>query len=306
MSTQRMPSVGTIAHAQFGLLISTKYVAGLLGIVLFSLLVVYSLIPREGIPVWAAPMSEWPSLMTLMLGAVAGAIVWFSEGPLHRRYHWSMPVKRELHDVLRIVAGAVWLMIIVAVFCVIYWWVADPVMREQWFEHAPLFWAGQFLTALLAYLVICVPTLMLGRPLFVILLVITAALVFSLDPVKERLPFLGDVATALISDKQPPSLGVALSGNEQTAPWHDWKEIRRVYWATAHLHRSRNSARMDEEMRREELGAGSGEWSVRMHSANGQVIPKPFDTSQWLQSLALWYVIAILGITFAVHRRPDV
>jgi hypothetical protein len=35
--------------------------------------------------------------------------VWYREGPARREYHWAMPVDRTQHDLLRVLAGAIWL-----------------------------------------------------------------------------------------------------------------------------------------------------------------------------------------------------
>jgi hypothetical protein len=45
-----------------------------------------------------------------LLGMAWGVMVWSDEGPAKRKYHASLPVDRTLHDVTRVVAGALWLM----------------------------------------------------------------------------------------------------------------------------------------------------------------------------------------------------
>lgn len=43
-------------------------------------------------------------------GLIAPLVVWRAESPSARGYHWSMPVNRRTHDLLRVAAGAVWLL----------------------------------------------------------------------------------------------------------------------------------------------------------------------------------------------------
>lgn len=47
----------------------------------------------------------------VVIGALWPAIVWHGEGPSRRLYHWSLPVPRHQHDILRVVAGGVWLLL---------------------------------------------------------------------------------------------------------------------------------------------------------------------------------------------------
>ena len=44
----------------------------------------------------------------ILIGALWPAIVWHGEGPSDREYHWSLPVVRANHDMVRVIAGALW------------------------------------------------------------------------------------------------------------------------------------------------------------------------------------------------------
>jgi hypothetical protein len=51
----------------------------------------------------------------LILGAIWPLVVWRGEPWGERDYRWSLPVSRHSHDLIRVAAGAVWLMLGVAV-----------------------------------------------------------------------------------------------------------------------------------------------------------------------------------------------
>lgn len=295
MNTQRMPGIGVVARAQLELLVRTKYAVGLLGYVMLIVLGTYWWMPRfETIPPW-----EGPWIMVLYgglagSGAIAGLIVWFNEGPQKRRYHWAMPVSRDLHDLARIGAGAAWLMFFAAVACLIAWLLEAPVTRAYWLRAAPIFWASLFLVPLLSYLLIMIPCLMFKRPLLPILAVSITCAVVSLESVALKYPALGDIGDALLSWKQPPSLGTALGGGLLTAPWSDPAARQRVYRAVSGDFWKETGAPPSVKQRTD----------LAMQST---VFPPPLVTTrEWLGALALWYVIAVLGIVLAIRRRPDV
>lgn len=66
-----------------------------------------------------------------LIGAALWAVsIWYREGPSHRGYHWTLPVDRRLHDVLRVFAGAAWLTgflaVPVLVGMAVYYIAGDP------------------------------------------------------------------------------------------------------------------------------------------------------------------------------------
>jgi hypothetical protein len=301
MNTQRMPSMRAVAREQLRLLIGNSYVPGLFCFMLLYLVSLFVFIPHADLVPWEGPRLRYFYFLLIVIGAIAGGVVWFGEGPRNRRYHWSMPVRRELHDLIRIAAGAVWLMALIAIYCLLYWLGDGPVMRSQWLNHAPLFWIAQFLVPLLAYLLFCIPCIVLGRPIFVILIALALPLFLSIKPVREHAPSLWAVGDALFSYRQSQSLTAALSGGEQSAPWHKRDEIWRVYWATSENWFAQSGEPASVKQKWDTyMGRSSSSGSIRDNYT------RPIDAREWLVSLAAWYVIALLGIALALRRRPDV
>lgn len=295
MNTQRMPGFGAVLRAQLELLVRTKYALGLFAYEMLIVFGTYFWMPLfEALPPWEGP---WFIIMYGGLvgsGAIAGLIVWFGEGPRKRRYHWAMPVKREVHDLARVIAGAVWLLGIIVVCCALGWLFEDRTTRDLWLRNAPLFWASLFVLPVLSYLLFVIPYLMLDRPLLAILSVLIATTLLSLTPVVRKYPMLGDLGNALLSYKHPPSLGTALGGGLLTAPWANpenrkrvYREVSESYWQEEHV-----SA---DARRKAEMSARS----------NASVFPR-ISKREFLSSLFIWYTIALLGIAFALRRRPDV
>jgi hypothetical protein len=61
------------------------------------------------------PNGAWSVYPSLIAGIVAGAawplITWNAEAPSRRAYHWSLPVNRLSHDLARVAAGALYLLV---------------------------------------------------------------------------------------------------------------------------------------------------------------------------------------------------
>ena len=73
------------------------------------------------------------SIPMVMLGLVAPFAVWRSEDPSRRAYHWSMPVARGPHTLIKITSGWAWLMIAVLCYLVFILLLATviPAMAGQ-------------------------------------------------------------------------------------------------------------------------------------------------------------------------------
>lgn len=296
MSTQRMPNLLVIARSQFGLLVGTKFVAGLAGFMTLTALPPHVFgVFEEVLPPWdQVPRNAFLYITMIGTGAIAAVIAWFNETPRSRRYHWSMPVRRELHDVVRIVAGATWLMMILAALCVASWFLEPELMREQWLKHAPTFWAGIFLIALLVYLLATIPTLLSSHPFIWMLGFVFVAFALASKPVAKYAPALATVGEALFSEKSRASLGMAIGGGIQSAPWTSGRERYRVYLATAPA--------VFREQRVSPARQARVDAIMRAHSdLDTKVQPRT-----WVEALAVWYTVAILGIALALRRRPDV
>ena len=296
MTTQRMPTFHTVALLQLQLLYQMKYAIGL------TLILVWGVV---GLHVFSDPMPSvpWTSVPVLIplhvtivfLGGVAAVLVWHNEAPQNRRYHWAMPVKRELHDILRIVAGAFWLMVAIGIYATLAWFLEDPAIRERWLSNAPFFWLSIFITPLLMYLLASIAALMAGRPLMWLGGIIAVIAMLSLPVAEEYLPSpVIDMRTALFSEKYPPSLGVALAGGYLAAPWHDGERMYEIYKATK-----------DETFARLRLSAEARANTEMNMSALRRQKPD-VQPSEWLLSIGLWFVVALLGLAIALRRRPDI
>ena len=296
MTTQRMPSLRTVALLQVKLLYQMKYAIGL------TLILVWGVV---GLHVFSDPMPNAPWLTVpvliplhvtiVFLGGVAALLVWHNEAPQNRRYHWAMPVRRELHDIMRIAAGAFWLIVAIAIYATLAWFLEDPAIRERWLSNATYFWLSIFITPLLMYLLASIAALMAGRPMMWLGGIITIVALVSLPIAEEYLPSaVIDVRTALFSEKYPPSLGVALAGGYLAAPWHDGERMYSIYLETR-----------DETFQKHRLSAEARANTER----NMQILrnQKPdVQPSEWLLSIGLWFVVALLGLAFALRRRPDI
>ena len=226
MST-RLPAVTTIARAQLVLLVRMKYAAAIIGLTLAQLFVVHVLI--DPVPN-GKPLHHEIYYALVGYGAVAAALMWASEPPENRRYHWAMPVAREKHDVLRVFAGAVWLIVAIAAFAVTAWIAEGATVREQWLNDAPLYWLGMFLVAVLIYLLCSIAALLVAKPLLWLAGVGLVILVSISKTVATHAPIIGDVGSALFSAEAPASLGAAITGGYRIAPWSEATPIEPRAW----------------------------------------------------------------------------
>lgn len=295
MNTQRMPGIARVAAAQFKLMTHNKYALAILALPLLYFMWPARMPEPFVILPWQMPPRFDLALILLgVVAVVAPALVWSSEGPSRRRYHWSMPVSRELHDTLRIGAGAVWLMLSVAVFAAIGTINEPAVLREQWLFHAPAFYAGLFLVSLLLYLLCTVFALLFDRPLLGIILTTIALIAVQTQFMRVHAPAVRQLADTMFSSERSLSLGTALTGSESSAPWHNGAEIRRVYNATY-----QPTLRLVQAtgMRTEELL--NTRWMLNSTY-------RALTVSEWLKALALWYGVALCALVLALWRRPNV
>jgi hypothetical protein len=239
------------------------------------------------------------SVLVFLVPMVAAFLTWFSESPRKRRYHWSLPVPRELHDAMRVAAGAFWLLAGIALFCVVGFAVEDPVMRARWLSNAWVFYGAVFVVPLMIYLLVSIPVVAFDRAPLWVALTVLLFLTLRTQTVTERLPEATDMYHAFIEPLNAFSLGAATMGSFMWFPW--WDSDRRYQVAKATIddfmettgvpleHRPVVKAR---HLGRFENGWRGDKW-VR-------------DRQKWIPSLLVWYAIALLGLTLAVRRRPDV
>jgi hypothetical protein len=229
MST-RVPTVMTVARAQVVLLVRMKYAAAIIGLALAQLFVVHLLIDPAAN---GKPVHHEIYYALVGYGAVAAALVWASEPPANRRYHWGLPVARETHDVLRVAAGAVWLIVAVAAFAVAAWITESAAVREQWLRNAPLYWLGMFLVAVLIYLLSSIAALLVSKPLLWLTGAAALALLSLSNLVESLAPLITDVGSALFLPDETASLGAAITGGYRIAPWNDAAPIDPRAWLIA-------------------------------------------------------------------------
>jgi hypothetical protein len=295
MSAERLPRAADVIRVQLRLLVGTKYVATVIVLPLIGLAALHTFNPIEDAPPWMVrPLVTLAFAGLVFTGGLAAVMAWFGESPRTRRYHWSMPVPRELHDSLRIIAGAVWLVAAIAVFGVIAWFAEDEVLREQWLSRAPAFWASMFLVPLLSYALVTIAALMTGRPLLWMSAALIGIMALGSDTVERRVPALANVYLSVFGADHAGGLGAALSGGQSSGPWNSGIEQQRVYDATA-----------------KEFFASRGMAGTPLESSRIGLPRQPFEStplrvSQWLISVGVWFVVAVIAMAFALGRRPDV
>jgi hypothetical protein len=78
----------------------------------------------------------WMTVLVL-LAAMWAAFLWRDEAPSQRRYHWSLPADHGFHDLARVAAGAIWVVILaVLVIVTVTTWLpygGSLVMDVPWF-----------------------------------------------------------------------------------------------------------------------------------------------------------------------------
>jgi hypothetical protein len=294
MSAERMPRAADVMRMQLKLLIGMKYVAAVIVLPLIALMLLHTFNPIEDAPPWmVGPLVAFAFTGLILTGGVAAMVAWLGESPRTRRYHWSMPVRRELHDTLRITAGAVWLVAALAIFCVFAWFLEDEILREQWLNRAPAFWASIFLVPLLCYSLVTIFSLLAGKPLIWLAVVLIGIMALGSDTVERRAPAFANVYLSVFGADHAGGLGAALSGGLLSAPWSRETERKRVYDATA-----------------KEFYAHRGV-AIPSSPISGTAPRQPFESprltvSEWIVSIGVWFAFAFVAIAFALRRRPDV
>ena len=229
MST-RLPGLMTVARAQLLLLVKMKYAVAIIGLALAQLSIVHVLI--DPVPD-GKPLHSEVYYALVGYGAVAAALMWASEPPANRRYHWAMPIARRTHDALRVAAGAVWLVVAIAAFAVAAWVTEGAAIQEQWLRNAPLYWLGMFLVAVLIYLLCSIAALLVAKPLLWLAGVGLVILISISKTVAANAPLIGNIGSALFSPGEPASLGAAITGGYRIAPWTNAAPIEPRTWLIA-------------------------------------------------------------------------
>ncbi|MDP2497334.1 MAG: hypothetical protein Q8W44_04990 [Candidatus Palauibacterales bacterium] len=141
-----------------------------LGMGLFVLPWIYvtaetGVVPGDGVHTFAGLMLGSPFHVVAVLAAFGWALgVWSDEGPGERAYHWSLPVERPGHDLIRVAVGGAWMLAVGAVG-VLAWSLGGSLLSRMTITPgAP----GELLVAAssvsLGYLMGAVPALVCDRP----------------------------------------------------------------------------------------------------------------------------------------------
>ena len=128
--------------------------------------------------------------LLVLVGPLWAFTVYHGEGPSNRLYHWSQPVRRDLHTLARIAAGAAWLMILFGVLALVGLAVAAmDGAAAQLGQVGFSGWVNFFTAPLIGYLAVSVLTVLSDYPIrwffglislfFIVLLVIQEAFGWS-------------------------------------------------------------------------------------------------------------------------------
>jgi hypothetical protein len=170
MTEARLPGLLTTARAQIEIVVLGRRKELILAGILLAVIVSSdTLLPALGFDVKPAPgrlpSMSWRLFPFILLGALFWPLsVWASESPGKREYHWSRPIARGVHDLVRVWAGAAVLMAGLAAVA------ALGLAIEQFRSGAPTGpsslagWSNFFLGPLLAYLIGSIFAVRFNRP----------------------------------------------------------------------------------------------------------------------------------------------
>lgn len=289
MKSDIRPSVSTrtAAAAQMGLLFRQMFAPGILGTGLLFLFAVHASVGpdyRENQGWLVMPLMSVLIPLILVLGALAGGLCWINESPSRRRYHRSLPVSHARHDLMRVLAALVWLVIALVVFFGIATAFEHPFAREQWLLRAPITMLAFVAVPVLVFLLCSAIAIAFDWMAVWLGAIMVVAMVMDMPFVDRSFPEVADVANSVIWNRNEPySLARALTGHENAAPWRDPVQVRRVHEAAV------------------KLGIGNADATTR---ALDNLRQAPSPARDWLEALVTWYAVGILGIALALRRKP--
>jgi hypothetical protein len=152
--------------SQIRLLWRTRRVDGLLGAVLVcSLLLAYAyrnlavLSRTDNAYAYADAMATYFSVFASMLLHILSAVsvlwaimVWRAEGPTQRSYHWSLPVDVQQHDLIRVAAGACWMLGVSLFFGVVTFVASHTNLAGNGVSLPPSYWMSFATAVVIPYL----------------------------------------------------------------------------------------------------------------------------------------------------------
>lgn len=168
------------------------------------------------------------AMFSLPAAALWAFAVWHGEVPYRRGYHWSLPVPRAAHDLARVAAGALWLLLAYVVFASAGALVALGTGKWQRFAAGGAPWVTFFAGPLVIY-ALASPLLLwsdsptLRRILVVVILGSGVATVFELDGYIAVLELLfgggWGFSTAVLGGFQHQAEVEVASGTREAALW---------------------------------------------------------------------------------------
>lgn len=313
-SDARMPTARTVARSQLQLLVQTMYLPSVITLPLLSLMAIHEFGGRNAGEI--APWFRAPLLMGILpaligIAVIAAIIAWINEGPRKRRYHWSMPVQREVHDAMRITAGAIWLVVAIAICLAVGVATEEKVVRDQWAMHTPWLYVNFIVVPLLAYLLTSIATVLWDRAILWLGIMVIALITCASPFVEQHAPFVADVYRAVIDGAhgEPYTLGNALTGYWNSSLGLAGAERERVFVATVDKYVANakpgqasapayaplpDSSESLDHFKQRQLA------SIRRATGYYHV------SRTYRRALLLWYALALAGLFLAVKRRPDV
>ena len=225
-----------------------------------------------GIVAWAGSPS---SMLMGIVGSILPFAVWSSEDPSRRSYHWSMPIARGPHTLIKMGCGWLWLMIGIALytlFSIGLGSVIDHITGTigSHMSVAAWQWARPFTTASLVYLLISTAVIGTRHPwrwmggLFIgDIVTFNALLACGLDKAARVLWNVLDGSYGLLS---------TLSGRNAGSEFFDSGVV--------HINVQFNA---DTTM---PLRSGNGPWTMMV----------------WLTPTLLWITISLVGVCIVAYR----
>ena len=128
--------------------VSGRWVFLILGLVGLELLIAWSDFSGDGWPPTAATFA-------LPAAGIWAMMVWWGEGSDRRSYHWSLPIPRPVHDLMRVAAGAPYLLGAYAVLTAAS--AISAAAQGQWDQFAAMWpeaWTILFVAPVIAYLLV--------------------------------------------------------------------------------------------------------------------------------------------------------
>lgn len=139
---------------------------GFLFLILAGLLVWATAGEPEGGPAFVLFGMAGTHSIALIIGALWPLEVWRGEGPSERAYHWSQPVDRSIHDLTRVAAGGLWVLIGITFFTALFalTFYANPALDAVPGPLPPVsYWLNYLTGPVVAYLLGSVAGLLTER-----------------------------------------------------------------------------------------------------------------------------------------------